>query len=189
MSYASVADADLRLAYDADWLALSEEDKQNHLVTAVLWLNSRFVYDGCIADTEIADTQQAGFPFSFPATLSKLAIAEMIRPQWPRVECCTGGVLKDRNGFDLVGIPAAVRSAQILAAAENLSTPLFSASTTESGGLKRKKITAGRVSIEKEWEQAQRGKLGELVIPIIDTMMGSLADVRGAYTGRMVNFF
>lgn len=188
MSYASVVEADDRLSYSAAWLALSEEEKQNHLVTAVLWLNSSYVFKGCVSVTEIEDVQQAGFPYSFPVTLSRLAIAEVIKPVWPRVECCTGAVLKDDNGFELTGIPYEIRSAQILAAEANLSTPLFSEPTTETGGLSKKRIRAGSVEIEKVWQLPQRGKLGELLIPTIDSMLQFLGHRKGVHSGRLVNF-
>lgn len=187
MSYASLEQADDMLAHDADWMALAEGDKSYHLLLAALWLNTTYDWPGCLSDDPETLTGYAAFPYTFPIVFGE-SLQEALLPLWPRDDGY-GRALKDSQGRDITGVPLAVRHGQILAAQTSVGLPLFEQETAETQGLVRKRIKAGPVEIDKQWDSPGRGTFGQLIIPMVDAMMENIAPRRGVRAGRVPAVF
>lgn len=191
MSYLTLGEANTLLAHSAAWLALSDDVKKNHLITASLWLNFTYEWPGCIGSCETApEGGYEGLPYSLPFTLGTEAALKVSKPQWPRVICGTDDPVMGRDCCPLIGVPYEVKSAQAFAALEGLTVPLFgSPSQASDGGLIKKVIKAGSVAIEKQWSSPTRGREGQLYISSVDAILDGIATRRGMKTGRMPAVF
>lgn len=190
MSYLTVAEADTMLGYSQAWLALDDDIKKNHLATAALWLNYSYEWPGCIAScpSPVVEVEDTGFPYTFPIVWGAERALIAARAEWPRVGCC-GDVLTDDDGCEIEGIPDAVKSAQAMAALTSLTVPLFGQpSASSDGGLTKKLIKAGSVTIEKQWSEPTRGDAGQVVISSIDAILHKIAKRRGVSVSHSVLF-
>lgn len=190
MSYATVAEADSMLSHSAAWLGLDEESKRNHLATATLWLNFSYEWPGCVASCGIApEGGHQGLPYSLPFTLSPAEAIDSARPEWPRVDCCAGGPVKDSDGCVISGVPRAIKAAEVKAALANMTVPLFGQPAMASdGGLTKKLIKAGPITVERQWAEPTRASEGQLVLADVDAILYKIATRRGVKTGRPVLF-
>lgn len=180
MSYLTVTEADQLLAHSAAWLALEKVQKERHLLTASLWMNYTYEWPGCVASCPVAETTLSGYPYTYPATYTSTSVRRSSEPQWPRVDCCTGGAINDSDGCAITGVPYALKEAQALAALMSVTVPLFSQpSTASDGGLTKKLIKAGPITIEKQWEEPTRAADGAVIMANVDAMLLKIASRRG----------
>lgn len=188
MSYVSVAEADVFLSHSAAWTALDRATKERHLMTAALWLNFSYEWPGCVASCG-TDAGYNGLPFTLPFTLEEDTALGLTTPEWPRIDCCTGGEVYDSDGCALIGIPKPIRVAQATAALVNVTTPLFgSPATASDGGLTKKRVKVDVLEFEKTWSEPTTGAQGQLILSDVDGILYKIATRRGTQTGRPVLF-
>lgn len=188
MSYATVAEADARLSYLPAWAALDTAEKVRRLDSAGLYLNVSYDWPGVVASCPVPAIVPAngGYPYTYPSMYSSAQIRQAMRPQWPRRHPL-GGDLLDEDGCPLLGVPVAVKFAEIAAAASSLVTPLFATpAVAADGGLTKKRIKAGSVEIERQWSEPLRGAAGEHIIRECDAYLERIAVRRGTRTGRYI---
>ena len=156
--------------------AVNASITQAMLDSATLYLNSRYTWQGVLADTAQDEN-------------------------WPRLDSC-GNVMVDINGRELSGVPSLIKSAEIALAELVLGGDVLlpttvavatTASSTAGGELIEKTVKSGDEQVTRKWSSTLTDSTSAAIsdfddngLPIIvsiDAMLRPITDIKSAFSG------